>query len=62
VDKPRIAYAPRANALAKTEIAVLANIYKFALDCHAKREATRPSSPDDPEKRSDEIRAKTRIP
>jgi hypothetical protein len=47
VDKPRITYAPRANALAKTEIAVLASIYKYALDCHGKGEATRSGSPDD---------------
>ena len=49
MDKPVIAYAPRANALPETEIAVLASIYKFALDCHAKKEAAPESRPDDAE-------------
>jgi len=61
VDKPVVAYSERANALPETEIAVLANIYKFVLDCHAKKESAPESRPDDPERRSDEFRAKTTI-
>ena len=59
---PHIAYAPRPDATPEAEIATLAAVYRFVLDCHAKKEATRPGSPDDPERRSDEIRAKTTIP
>jgi len=43
VDKPVIAYAPRANALPETEITVLASIYRFILDCHAKKMAAEPA-------------------
>ena len=44
---PHIAYAPRPDATPEAEIATLAAVYKFVLDCHAKKEATRPGSPDD---------------
>ena len=43
---PGIAYAARPDAKPQAELSVLANIYKFVLDCHAKKEATRPGSPD----------------
>ena len=42
-----ITYALRPDATLEAEVSTLANIYKFALDCHAKKEATRPGSPDD---------------
>jgi len=57
-----ITYAPCPDASPEAEISVLASIYKLAINSHARKEATRPGSPDDPERRSDEIRAKTRIP
>jgi hypothetical protein len=44
---PRILYAARAGATSESEISTLANIYKFVLACHAKKEATRSGSPDD---------------
>ena len=59
----RIAYAQRTDATPEAQVGVLASIYKLAINSHVrKKEATRPGSPDDPERRSDEIRAKTRIP
>jgi hypothetical protein len=47
----------------ETELSALANVYRLVLDS-AKRRGRLPdkSGPDDPERRSDEIRAKTRIP
>jgi hypothetical protein len=59
---PGIAYAQRPDALPQAELSTLAAVYRLVLDCHTKKEATRPGSPDDPERRSDEIRAKTTIP
>jgi hypothetical protein len=44
---PGIAYAARPDADPQAELSALANIYKFVLDCHTKKEATRPGSPDD---------------
>jgi hypothetical protein len=62
----RISYAARPNSTQQAEITSLAHVYAFVLarhaDNHASKEATRSGSPDDPERRSDEIRAKTRIP
>ena len=60
--KSTVTYAPRATATSEAEICARSNVYRFVLDCHARKEATRPGSPEDPERRSDEIRAKTRIP
>jgi len=58
-----IRYAQRPDATPKAELGALASAYRFVLDCRAKKEAApRPSRPDDPERSSDEIRAKTRIP
>jgi hypothetical protein len=39
----------------------LAAVYKFVLDSRAKKEAAPESRPEDPERRSDEIRAKASI-
>jgi len=59
---PVTTYTPRHDATHEAELSTLAAVYRFVLDCHAKKEATRPGSPDDPERRSDEIRAKTTLP
>jgi len=56
---PRIVYRANEDATREVEISALVNVYRFVL---VKKEATRPGSPDDPERRSDEIRAKTTIP
>lgn len=37
MSSPRTTYAPRQDATAEAEISVLANVYKFVLDCHAKK-------------------------
>jgi len=40
-----MAYAQRADATLETELSTLANVYRFVLDCHAKKEATPESRP-----------------
>jgi hypothetical protein len=58
-----VTYAPRPDVTPDVEVSALANVYKFVLDCRAKKEAApRQSRPDDPERKSDEIRTKARIP
>jgi len=37
----------RSDATAEGELAALKNIYRYIIDCHVKKEATRPGSPDD---------------
>jgi hypothetical protein len=56
---PRIVYRANEDVTREVEISALVNVYRFVL---VKKEATRPGSPDDPERRSDEIRAKTTLP
>jgi hypothetical protein len=55
----RVVYRARNSATPKAEIAALSAVYKFVL---AKREATRPGSPDDAMKGSSDDRARTIIP
>jgi hypothetical protein len=50
VSSPHVSYSPRADATAEARISVLANVYRFVLDCRANKEATRPGSPDDAER------------
>lgn len=42
-----ITYAPRPDTTPETEISALGNVYRFILDCHAKKEAAPASRPDD---------------
>jgi hypothetical protein len=42
-----IRYAQRVGTTPETELGALANVYRFALNCHARKEATHPGSPDD---------------
>ncbi len=58
----QVTYTPRPDVTPRTEISALASVYRFVLDCRAKKEATRPGSPEDAERRSDEIGAKASIP
>jgi len=44
---PAITYAPRPDTTPETEISALGNVYRFILDCHAKKEATPTSRPED---------------
>jgi hypothetical protein len=50
---PRIIYSARRDAMAETQIWALANIYRFVLDRHAKKEAAPKSRPDDARKDQD---------
>jgi len=60
---PPVGYRARDNAPPKAEISALANVYKLILDSAQKRGRLPVNSgPEDPERRSDEIRAETRIP
>ena len=59
---PGIVYSQRPDALPEAELSALAAVYRFVLDCRAKKEAAPESRPEDPERRSDEIRAKSSIP
>jgi hypothetical protein len=36
---PTIHYSPRPDATPEAELSVLANVYRFILDCHAKKKA-----------------------
>jgi hypothetical protein len=45
--EPRIAYTGRPDIRPEAESSALANVYKFVLDCHAKKEAAPVSRPDD---------------
>jgi hypothetical protein len=47
VGRPCITYAPRSEATPEAELNVLANVYRFILDCHAKKMATEPDSCND---------------
>ena len=42
-DAPHIIYTERADTTAETELNVLATVYRFILDCHAKKKAAEPA-------------------
>ena len=58
---PCITYVARPNATPETELSALVAVYKFVLDCRAKKEAAPESRPDDAMKGSENNRAKTII-
>jgi hypothetical protein len=62
VSEPLVTYEPRPDTKPESERATLAVVYRFIIDCHARRKAAPESRPENPERRSDEIRAKRRIP
>jgi hypothetical protein len=39
MDRPRVTYTPRSDATPEGELNMLANVYRFILDCHAKKMA-----------------------
>jgi hypothetical protein len=43
---PTIIYSPRLDIAPEAELSALASVYRFILDCHAKKEAAPTSSPD----------------
>jgi len=46
-DAPHIIYTQRADTTAETELNALASVYRFILDCHAKKIAAEPGSCND---------------
>jgi hypothetical protein len=61
VAKPTITYVPRADATSEAEVVVLGAIYKFVLDCHAKKEPAPEGRPDDAKERSKDDSSATQI-
>jgi hypothetical protein len=47
MNSPRITYSSRPNATAQGELDTLPTVYKFILDCHAKKKAAEPDSCND---------------
>jgi hypothetical protein len=43
MNSPRITYVQRPEATPEAELSVLANVYRFILDCHAKKKAAEPA-------------------
>jgi hypothetical protein len=41
--KASVVYEPRPDATLEAEVNVLANVYRFILDCHAKKMAAEPT-------------------
>jgi hypothetical protein len=50
MSSPRITYTPRPDATPEAELDALANVYRFVLDCQAKKEGGLATAPDDPKK------------
>jgi hypothetical protein len=50
MNSTHITYTRRSDATSEAEVAALGAIYKFVLDCHAKKEAAPESRPDDARK------------
>ena len=49
MDRPRVTYAPCSDATPEGELDVLAKVYRFILDCNARKLATEPDGHDDHE-------------
>ena len=47
MNSTHITYTRRSDTSSEAEVATLGAIYKFVLDCHAKKEAAPESRPDD---------------
>jgi hypothetical protein len=62
MNSPGIVYRPRANTTLEVEASTLANIYRFVLDCHAKKAAPDKSDLKDEKGRSNDSLANTSIP
>ncbi len=61
MDKTAITYTPRSDAASETELSALGNVYRYVLDCHAKKAAPLQSRPDDAKGPKND-RAKASIP
>jgi hypothetical protein len=63
VDKSAVTHSPHPHFTPEAELNALANVYSLILASARKRgRLLDKSGPEDPERRSDEIRANTRIP
>jgi hypothetical protein len=58
---PRISYAPRPDVTSEGEKWALAAVYKFVLDCNAKKKGGTRTAPDDA-KEIKNVRAKSILP
>ncbi len=58
---PRVRYASCSDTTPEAELSTLADVYKFVLEASRKKKAVCPDRPEDPERRSDEIRAKSSV-
>jgi hypothetical protein len=47
MNSTHISYSQRSGTTAESEVAALSNVFKFVLDCHAKKEAVPENRPDD---------------
>ena len=47
MNSARISYVLRPDATPEMEVSALANVFKFVLDCHTRKEAAPESRPDD---------------
>ncbi len=47
MSSPRVTYTARPDATAESGLSALASVYRFVLDCHAKKEPAPESRPDD---------------
>jgi len=45
-DEFRLRYIPREGASPEGELVALTSVYRFVLDCHARKKGARPSAPD----------------
>ena len=47
MSEPAVSYKPRSDTTPESELATLAAVYRFIINCHARKEATPTSRPDD---------------
>ena len=57
MSSPNVRYKPRPEATPEVAVDALSNVYRFILNCRAKKKAARPGGPDDAERRSSDIGA-----
>jgi hypothetical protein len=62
MDSPRITYTSRPDATPEAELNVLANVYRFILDCHAKKKGGPAKTALDDRKGLEDDPATTRVP
>jgi hypothetical protein len=62
MDSPRITYTSRPDATPQAELNVLANVYRFILDCHAKKKGGPAKTALDDRKGLEDDPATTRVP